>query len=84
MPSVQRSGGWFNCGLVKSYIWKSLPWDVQRRARTHAHTHADEYIESKCVCVCVWTSNSYDMIYMLTAIGLSPGGSNTHLHTNNT
>ena len=26
----------------------------------------------------------YDMIYLLTAIGLSPGGSNTHLHTNNT
>ena len=25
----------------------------------------------------------YDMIYFLTAIGLSPGGS-THLHTNNT
>jgi len=25
----------------------------------------------------------YDMIYSLTAIGLSPGGS-THLHTNNT
>jgi len=25
----------------------------------------------------------YDMIYLLTAIGLSPGGS-THLHTNNT
>ena len=24
------------------------------------------------------------MIYLLTAIGLSPGGSNTHLHTNNT
>jgi hypothetical protein len=24
----------------------------------------------------------YDMIYLLTAIGLSPGGS-THLHTNN-
>ena len=30
-----------------------------------------------CVCVCVC-----DMIYLLTAIGLSPGGS-THLHTNN-
>ena len=27
--------------------------------------------------------NIYDMIYLLTAIGLSPGGS-THLHTNNT
>jgi hypothetical protein len=27
--------------------------------------------------------NLYDMIYLLTAIGLSPGGS-THLHTNNT
>jgi hypothetical protein len=26
---------------------------------------------------------NYDMIYLLTAIGLSPGGS-THLHTNNT
>jgi len=26
----------------------------------------------------------YDTIYLLTAIGLSPGGSNTHLHTNNT
>jgi len=25
----------------------------------------------------------YDMIYLLTAIGLSPGGSR-HLHTNNT
>jgi len=25
-----------------------------------------------------------DMIYLLTAIGLSPGGSSTHLHTNNT
>jgi len=25
----------------------------------------------------------FDMIYLLTAIGLSPGGS-THLHTNNT
>jgi len=24
------------------------------------------------------------MIYLLTAIGLSPGGSSTHLHTNNT
>jgi len=24
------------------------------------------------------------MIYLLTAIGLSPSGSNTHLHTNNT
>ena len=24
------------------------------------------------------------MIYLLTAIGLSPGGSNTHIHTNNT
>jgi len=24
------------------------------------------------------------MIYLLTAIGLSPGGSITHLHTNNT
>ena len=28
--------------------------------------------------------DGYDMIYLLTAIGLSPGGSNTHLHTNNT
>jgi hypothetical protein len=27
--------------------------------------------------------NTVDMIYLLTAIGLSPGGS-THLHTNNT
>ena len=26
----------------------------------------------------------YDMIYLLTEIGLSPGGSNTRLHTNNT
>jgi hypothetical protein len=26
----------------------------------------------------------YDMIYLLTATGLSPGGSSTHLHTNNT
>jgi len=26
----------------------------------------------------------YDMIYLLTAIGLSPGGRSTHLHTNNT
>jgi hypothetical protein len=26
----------------------------------------------------------FDMIYLLTAIGLSPGGSSTHLHTNNT
>jgi hypothetical protein len=26
----------------------------------------------------------YDMMYLLTAIGLSPGGSSTHLHTNNT
>jgi hypothetical protein len=25
----------------------------------------------------------HDMIYLLTAVGLSPGGS-THLHTNNT
>jgi hypothetical protein len=25
----------------------------------------------------------YDMVYLLTAVGLSPGGS-THLHTNNT
>jgi hypothetical protein len=25
----------------------------------------------------------FDMIYLLTAVGLSPGGS-THLHTNNT
>ena len=24
------------------------------------------------------------MIYLLNSIGLSPGGSNTHLHTNNT
>jgi hypothetical protein len=24
------------------------------------------------------------LIYLLTAIGLSPGGSSTHLHTNNT
>jgi len=24
------------------------------------------------------------MIYLLTEIGLSPSGSNTHLHTNNT
>ena len=28
-------------------------------------------------------SHEFDMIYLLTAIGLSPGGS-THLHTNNT
>jgi hypothetical protein len=28
-------------------------------------------------------SMPYDMIYLLTAIGLSPGGS-THLHTNTT
>jgi len=26
----------------------------------------------------------YILIYLLTAIGLSPGGSSTHLHTNNT
>ena len=25
-----------------------------------------------------------DIIYLLTAIWLSPGGSSTHLHTNNT
>jgi len=31
----------------------------------------------------VTRSHFYDMIYLLTAIGLSPGGS-THLHTNNT
>ena len=36
--------------------------------------------------VCLTKINKiwYDMIYLLTAIGLSPGGSNTHLHTNNT
>ena len=27
--------------------------------------------------------NVYGMIYLLIAIGLSPDGSNTHLHTNN-
>jgi len=61
MPSVQRSGGWYSCGLVKSHIWKSLPWDVKRRthARTRAHTHAEGYIESKYVRVCLWTSNPY-------------------------
>jgi len=30
-----------------------------------------------------WKTDRYDIIYLLTAIGLSPGGS-THLHTNNT
>jgi len=38
------------------------------------HTVASRYTD--CVCVC-------DMIYLLTAIGLSPGGS-AHLYTNNT
>jgi hypothetical protein len=33
------------------------------------------------VALLVW--KLYDMIY-LTAIGLSPGGSSTYLHTNNT
>jgi hypothetical protein len=43
-----------------------------------------------CVCVCVWCGANKNrkwvfsyLIYLLTAIGLSPGGS-THLHTNNT
>ena len=31
----------------------------------------------------VLNTTQFDMIYLLTAIGLSPGGS-THLHTNNT
>jgi hypothetical protein len=31
------------------------------------------------ICDMIW----YDMTYLLTAVGLSPGGS-THLHTNNT
>jgi hypothetical protein len=31
----------------------------------------------------IWYYMIYDMIYLLTAIGLSPSGS-THLHTNNT
>jgi hypothetical protein len=31
----------------------------------------------------ILTNAAYDMIYLLTAIGLSPGGS-THLHTNTT
>jgi hypothetical protein len=45
---------------------------------------------SRFLCVSAWLSYSaflltemYDMIYLLTAVGLSPGGS-THLHTNNT
>jgi len=37
-----------------------------------------------CVGLALFVScKLYDMIYLLTAIGLSPGGS-THLHTNNT
>jgi hypothetical protein len=35
------------------------------------------------VIFCVTIYYSYDMIYLLTAVGLSPGSS-THLHTNNT
>jgi hypothetical protein len=36
-------------------------------------------------CVAVWIGvyKKYDMIYLLTENGLTPGGS-THLHTNNT
>ena len=49
MPSVHLSGGWFNCGLVKSHLEIS-PVGCNRRA--HAHTHAEEYIESKYICVC--------------------------------
>jgi len=35
------------------------------------------------ICTVVIENGIYDIIYLLTAIGLSPGGS-THLHTNNT
>jgi hypothetical protein len=35
------------------------------------------------LCYCSYTSQLYDMIYLLTATGLSSGGS-THLHINNT
>ena len=33
---------------------------------------------------CAFLSVNYDVLYLLTAIRLSPGGSNAHLHTNNT
>ena len=33
-----------------------------------------------CHSITIW----YDMIYFLTAIGLTPGGSSTHLHTSST
>jgi len=42
----------------------------------------------KVLMLCIETFSDtiikYDMIYLLTAFGLSPCGSNTHLHTNNT
>jgi hypothetical protein len=48
----------------------------------------DQYhIQCNSVCFTLsmlCSAARYDVIYLLTAIGLSPGGSNTHLHTNNT
>ena len=39
----------------------------------------------KKIAVCMVVAvQIYNMIYLLTAIGLSPGGSNTHLYIKNT
>jgi hypothetical protein len=44
-----------------------------------------QYMDRTCSVLTVWDPIlfTFDMIYLLTAVGLLPGGS-THLHTNNT
>ena len=51
--------------------------------RYSPNIQALHWATSKTAALIYLLYTQYDMIYLLTAVGLSPGGS-THLHTNNT
>ena len=56
---------------------KSVQWEGSLEIRT------DRQVDRLDEANSYYSFFSWDVIYLLTAFGLSPGGS-THLHTNNT
>jgi len=64
---------WFKFFYVSRIWWQFVVIILKKNAVSSFRYTKDLWYDMIC----------YDMIYLLTAVGLSPGGS-THLHTNNT
>jgi hypothetical protein len=98
-PSVQSTTGSWGMRISGNNAgYTTFRGSVKSTGYTHTHTHHSPVSPSlplPCVTVCHHVStglyhifphyliNGTILIYLLTAIGLSPGD-NTHLHTNNT